>query len=174
MYYIAFISAQRYGFSRFAFGFAVTPREQRRREHCPISHNLGCGRQVWWPRRSSASLGARRRCRWRRSPPAAACARAAPPSRGTQSDEMGIPCIGECSLPSYPNLPDSVHPGVVTGQALIDLLNDAKEKGYAIPAVNFGASARPPCLTASVSALRHASAHTPHATHRRARRACEQ
>ena len=102
------------------------------------------------------------------------CARRAAVQMGTQSDEMGIPCIGECSLPSYPNLPDSVHPGVVTGQALIDLLNDAKEKGYAIPAVNCGASARPPCLTASVSALRHASAHTPHATHRRARRACEQ
>ena len=56
------------------------------------------------------------------------CARRAAVQMGTQSDEMGIPCIGECSLPSYPNLPDSVHPGVVTGQALIDLLNDAKEK----------------------------------------------
>merc|ERR1719224_360491 len=33
-------------------------------------------------------------------------------------------------------LPSSVKPGVVTGQALWDLLNHAKENGYAIPAVN--------------------------------------
>jgi hypothetical protein len=44
---------------------------------------------------------------------------------------MGIPCVGECDLPSYPKLPPSVHPGVVTGQALMDLLKDAKEKGCA-------------------------------------------
>jgi len=60
---------------------------------------------------------------------------------GTTSDEMGIPCVGECDLPSYPNMPSSVHPGVVTGQALRDLLDDAKAKGYAIPAVN--------CVTSS-------------------------
>merc|ERR1712087_478745 len=48
---------------------------------------------------------------------------------------------GECALSSYPNLPESVHPGVVTGQALVDLLNHAKENGYAIPAVN--------CVTSS-------------------------
>ena len=36
----------------------------------------------------------------------------------------------------YANLPSSVHPGVVTGQAMLDLLNHAKENGYAIPAVN--------------------------------------
>merc|ERR1719310_153986 len=35
----------------------------------------------------------------------------------------------------------SVKPGVVTGQALIDLLEDAKKRGYAIPAVN--------CVTSS-------------------------
>ncbi|KAL7446881.1 hypothetical protein ACHAXM_011452 [Skeletonema potamos] len=33
-------------------------------------------------------------------------------------------------------LPASVHAGVVTGQAQVDLLNHAKENGYAIPAVN--------------------------------------
>merc|ERR1719387_101824 len=60
---------------------------------------------------------------------------------GTTSDEMGIPCIGDCALNAYPNLPESVHPGVVTGQALTDLLDDAKAKGYAIPAVN--------CVTSS-------------------------
>jgi len=41
----------------------------------------------------------------------------------------------------YPNLPDTVHPGVLSGQALSDLLADAKAKGYAIPAVN--------CVTSS-------------------------
>ena len=55
--------------------------------------------------------------------------------------EMGLPCVGECALDAYPLLPASVHPGVVTGQALLDLLGDAKEKGYAIPAVN--------CVTSS-------------------------
>ena len=33
-------------------------------------------------------------------------------------------------------LPASVKPGVVTGQALLDLLQHAKDNGYAIPAVN--------------------------------------
>ena len=42
---------------------------------------------------------------------------------------------------AYPNLPPSVHPGVLTGQAVTDLLNDAKARGYAIPAVN--------CVTSS-------------------------
>merc|ERR1719456_1676536 len=38
-------------------------------------------------------------------------------------------------------LPASVKPGVVTGEALWDLLNHAKENGYAIPAVNVVSSA---------------------------------
>jgi fructose-bisphosphate aldolase class II len=45
------------------------------------------------------------------------------------ADEFGIPCTDECALESYPSLPKSVHPGVVTGQAMIDLLNHAKENG---------------------------------------------
>jgi len=52
------------------------------------------------------------------------------------SDELGNPCLDECALDQYPKLPPSVHPGVVTGQAMLDLLNHAKENGYAIPAVN--------------------------------------
>jgi len=51
----------------------------------------------------------------------------------TVADDLGIP---EPKLQSYPNLPASVHPGVNTGQAMVDLLNHAKENGYAIPAVN--------------------------------------
>mmetsp|Transcript_5931 Transcript_5931/g.14071 ORF Transcript_5931/g.14071 Transcript_5931/m.14071 type:complete len:397 (-) Transcript_5931:281-1471(-) len=42
---------------------------------------------------------------------------------------------------SFPKLPDSVKPGVVTGKALKELLATAKEHGYAIPAVN--------CVTSS-------------------------
>ncbi|KAL1528541.1 hypothetical protein AB1Y20_009884 [Prymnesium parvum] len=67
--------------------------------------------------------------------------RGASPMRMSVADDLGIPCEGECSLPSYPKMPPSVHPGVVTGQALVDLLNHAKENGYAIPAVN--------CVTSS-------------------------
>ena len=33
----------------------------------------------------------------------------------------------------YPNLPASVHPGVLTGQAVLDLLDDAKRRGCASP-----------------------------------------
>mmetsp|Transcript_14177 Transcript_14177/g.21771 ORF Transcript_14177/g.21771 Transcript_14177/m.21771 type:complete len:452 (-) Transcript_14177:144-1499(-) len=55
--------------------------------------------------------------------------------------DLGLPCEDECALQSFPNLPPSVHPGVVTGEAMIDLLNHAKENGYAIPAVN--------CVTSS-------------------------
>ena len=48
------------------------------------------------------------------------------PRMGVASEEMGIPCEDECALPSYPNMPASVHPGVVTGQALKDLLQHAQ------------------------------------------------
>ena len=47
----------------------------------------------------------------------------------SMSEELGIPCEDECANPSYPNLPDSVHPGVLSGQAQVDLLNHAKENG---------------------------------------------
>jgi fructose-bisphosphate aldolase class II len=52
------------------------------------------------------------------------------------SEELDLPCDEECALSSYPNMPESVHPGVNTGQSMIDLLNHAKANGYAIPAVN--------------------------------------
>jgi len=55
---------------------------------------------------------------------------------GSMSDELGIPCEDECATESYPKLPASVHPGVLSGQAMVDLLTHAKENGYAIPAVN--------------------------------------
>ena len=45
------------------------------------------------------------------------------------SDELDIPCDDECAMISYPNLPESVHPGVLSGQAMVDLLEHAKENG---------------------------------------------
>lgn len=53
--------------------------------------------------------------------------------KGTMADELGLPCG---TAQSFPNLPSSIHPGVVSGQAMMDLLNHAKDNGYAIPAVN--------------------------------------
>ena len=49
--------------------------------------------------------------------------------KGGSSAELGLPCVEECALESFPNLPPSVHPGVLSGQAQIDLLKHAKENG---------------------------------------------
>lgn len=48
--------------------------------------------------------------------------------RDTAAD-LGLPCEDECALQSFPKMPPSVHPGVVTGEAMLDLLNHAKENG---------------------------------------------
>ena len=50
-------------------------------------------------------------------------------SSGSVAEELGIPCEDECAIGSFPNLPESVHPGVLSGQAQMDLLNHAKENG---------------------------------------------
>merc|ERR1719316_1339129 len=47
----------------------------------------------------------------------------------------GVPQMQTAAKTATP-LPASVKPGVVTGQALLDLLQHAKDNGYAIPAVN--------------------------------------
>jgi hypothetical protein len=46
--------------------------------------------------------------------------------------DVGIPCEDECALESFPNMPASVHPGVLSGQAMMDLLNHAKENGKSL------------------------------------------
>lgn len=46
---------------------------------------------------------------------------------GTFSEDLGIPCEGDCEA-VYSKLPASVKPGVVTGQALVDLLDYAKAR----------------------------------------------
>lgn len=43
--------------------------------------------------------------------------------------DVGIPCEDECALERFPNLPPSVHPGVLSGQAMMDLLDHAKANG---------------------------------------------
>jgi hypothetical protein len=48
---------------------------------------------------------------------------------GGMSSDVGIPCTEECALASFPNLPDSIHPGVLSGQAMMDLLQHAKDNG---------------------------------------------
>ena len=45
----------------------------------------------------------------------------------TFSDELGMNCEGDCEA-VYSKLPKSVKPGVVTGQALVDLLDYAKAR----------------------------------------------
>jgi hypothetical protein len=45
------------------------------------------------------------------------------------SEELGLPCEDECAAGSFPNLPESVHPGVLSGRAQMDLLNHAKANG---------------------------------------------
>lgn len=49
--------------------------------------------------------------------------------KGGMSDDIGLPCEDECALESFPNLPESVHPGIVSGQAMVDLLQHAKDNG---------------------------------------------
>mmetsp|Transcript_828 Transcript_828/g.1594 ORF Transcript_828/g.1594 Transcript_828/m.1594 type:complete len:470 (-) Transcript_828:180-1589(-) len=53
-------------------------------------------------------------------------------------EERRFPVLSRRTGPvgHFPNLPKTVHPGVLSGQALVDLLDHAKENGYAIPAVN--------------------------------------
>eukprot|EP00934_Nitzschia_sp_Nitz4_P001722 Nitzschia sp. Nitz4//scaffold26_size159584//15137//16670//NITZ4_002467-RA/size159584-snap-gene-0.0-mRNA-1//1//CDS//3329545010//1722//frame0 len=51
------------------------------------------------------------------------------------SSQANVEIIGKESFQMTP-LPESVQPGVLTGQATLDLINHAKHNGYAIPAVN--------------------------------------
>ncbi|CAJ1441342.1 unnamed protein product [Effrenium voratum] len=65
-------------------------------------------------------------------------ARGARVARRAKTADKRFPVLSRRDAPSttFPKLPESVHPGVVSGQALRDLLDHAKENGYAIPAVN--------------------------------------
>ena len=61
--------------------------------------------------------------------PSGASSRTASLILENMADDVGIPCEEECALDSYPNLPPSVHPGVLSGQAIMDLLQHAKDNG---------------------------------------------
>merc|ERR1712087_761974 len=51
---------------------------------------------------------------------------------------------------AFAKLPATVQPGVVTGQALVDLLDAAKDQGYAIPGVNIvGSNSINACMEAA-------------------------
>merc|ERR1719486_526370 len=51
---------------------------------------------------------------------------------------------------AFAKLPATVQPGVVTGQALVDLLDAAKDQGYAIPGVNIvGTNSINACMEAA-------------------------
>jgi hypothetical protein len=95
--------------------------------------------------------------------PAPRCTARAAVSMGVTADEMGLPCVDDCAMQSYPKMPASVHPGVLTGQACQDLLNHAKENGYAIPAVNcVTSSSVNSCLEAARSECSRLRALVPH------------
>jgi hypothetical protein len=69
--------------------------------------------------------------------------------KGGTASELDLPCEDECAIEKYPNLPASVHPGVLSGQAQLDLYKHAKENG------EFGEKALRgfvmlPCLLASL------------------------
>lgn len=49
------------------------------------------------------------------------------------AEELDLPCEDECAITSFPNMPESVHPGVLTGQAQLDLLDHAKKNGKHFP-----------------------------------------
>jgi fructose-bisphosphate aldolase class II len=55
---------------------------------------------------------------------------------GTRRSAMQMSTEASTETKSFAKLPASVKPGVVTGQALSDLLDAAKDQGYAIPGVN--------------------------------------
>jgi len=84
---------------------------------------------------TAAAVGRRRRCPAART--GTSGSRTARRAQPLSLEEKRFPVLtGRPPLGKFPNLPESVHPGVVTGQGLKDLLDWAKENGFAIPAVN--------------------------------------
>jgi len=64
--------------------------------------------------------------------------------------QMSAPAEAATEQKAFAKLPASVKPGVVTGKALIDLLDAAKAQGYAIPGVNIvGSNSINACMEAA-------------------------
>jgi len=81
---------------------------------------------------------------------AGAAAAAVKSSRYTASRTRVVRQATAVAEKTFTKLPASVKPGVVTGQALVDLLDHAKEKGWAIPGVNIvGTSSINACMEAA-------------------------
>jgi len=75
--------------------------------------------------------------------------------RGTRSSNRRVVCAATATMEKtgFAKMPASVKPGVVTGQALVDLLNYAKENEFAIPGVNIvGTSSINSCMEAAKKA----------------------
>jgi fructose-bisphosphate aldolase class II len=71
-------------------------------------------------------------------------------SFGARRSAMQMSTEASTEAKSFAKLPASVKPGVVTGQALSDLLDAAKEQGYAIPGVNIvGTNSINSCMEAA-------------------------
>jgi len=73
----------------------------------------------------------------------------APASFGVSSSALQM-STQAATEKAFAKLPATIKPGVVTGQALRDLLHDAKTKGYAIPGVNIvGTNSINACMEAA-------------------------
>jgi len=71
-------------------------------------------------------------------------------SFGVSRTAMKMSTDTETEAKAFAKLPASVKPGVVTGQALVDLLDTAKDQGYAIPGVNIvGTNSINACMEAA-------------------------
>jgi len=74
----------------------------------------------------------------------------APSTSFSRSSGLKMSTEVESSEKAFAKLPASVKPGVVTGPALLDLLDNAKECGYAIPGVNIvGTNSINSCMEAA-------------------------
>mmetsp|Transcript_19848 Transcript_19848/g.52671 ORF Transcript_19848/g.52671 Transcript_19848/m.52671 type:complete len:458 (-) Transcript_19848:72-1445(-) len=84
---------------------------------------------------------------------AALAAGASKAGKRTQRAQVTRCATATSEKKAFAKLPASVKPGVVTGQALVDLLNHAKEKGFAIPGVNIvGTNSINACMEAAKKA----------------------
>jgi fructose-bisphosphate aldolase class II len=82
-----------------------------------------------------------------------AAAFAPAPQFGAPRTAMHMSTETETEEKAFAKLPASVKPGVVTGKALLDLLDNAKEQGYAIPGVNVvGSNSINACMEAAAKA----------------------
>ncbi|CAB9512324.1 Fructose-bisphosphate aldolase class 2 [Seminavis robusta] len=68
----------------------------------------------------------------------------------SRSSPLAMSTETEAGKKAFAQLPASVKPGVVTGQALVDLLQHAKKEGWAIPGVNIvGTNSINSCMEAA-------------------------